>query len=104
MPDAKITLTTEAKSEELQKLNKALAEGQQSVAEMTKELNDMRKATKEGTQATKEQKDAMVALRQSINEQKDANKSYAREIGTALLPRSKKASRLWPTATRVPGV
>ena len=93
MPDAKITLTTEAKSEELQKLNKALAEGQQSVAEMTKELNDMRKATKEGTQATKEQKDAMVALRQSINEQKDANKSYAREIGstTAEIKKSVKA-------------
>lgn len=93
MPDAKITLTTEAKSDELQKLNKALAEGQQSVAEMTKELNDMRKATKEGTQATKEQKDAMVALRQSINEQKAANKSYATDIGktTAEIKKSVKA-------------
>lgn len=93
MPDAKITLTTEAKSDELQKLNKALAEGQQSVAEMTKELNNMRKATKEGTEATKEQKDAMVALRQSINEQKAANKSYATDIGktTAEIKKSVKA-------------
>lgn len=93
MPDAKITLTTEAKSDELQKLNKALAEGQQSVAEMTRELNDMRKATKEGTQATKEQKDAMVALRQSINEQKAANSSYSKEIGrtTAEIKKSVKA-------------
>lgn len=93
MPDAKITLTTEAKSDELQKLNKALADGQQSVAEMTKELNDMRKATKEGTQATKEQRDAMVELRKSINEQKAANKSYATDIGktTAEIKKSVKA-------------
>ena len=82
MADAKITITTEAKNEGLEKLNKALADGQQSVAEMTRELNDMRKATKEGTEATKEQRDAMVALRKSINEQKDANKAYAKEIGT----------------------
>lgn len=81
MADAKISLTTEASNEGLEKLNKALAEGQQSVAEMTKELNDMRKATKEGTQATQEQKDAMVELRKSINEQKSANKAYAKEIG-----------------------
>ena len=93
MPDAKITLTTEAKSDELQKLNKALADGQQSVAEMTKELNEMRKATKEGTQATKEQRDAMVELRKSINEQKAANKSYAADIGktTAEIKKSVKA-------------
>jgi tape measure domain-containing protein len=93
VPDAKITLTTEAKSDELQKLNKALADGQQSVAEMTKELNDMRKATKEGTQATKEQRDAMVELRKSINEQKAANKSYATDIGktTAEIKKSVKA-------------
>ena len=92
MPDAKITLTTEAKSDELQKLNKALAEGQQSVAEMTKELNDMRRATKEGTQATKEQRDAMVQLRRDINAQKDANKEYSREIGqtTAAIKKSVK--------------
>ena len=75
MADAKITLTTEAKNDGLEKLNKALADGQQSVAEMTRELNNMRKATKEGTEATKEQRDAMVALRQSINEQKAANSS-----------------------------
>lgn len=82
MADAKITLTTEARNDGLEKLNKALAEGQQSVAEMTKELNDMRKATKEGTEATKEQRDAMVSLRNAINQQKDANKAYAKEIGT----------------------
>jgi tape measure domain-containing protein len=81
MADAKITLTTEAKNEGLEQLNKALAEGQQSVVEMTRELNNMRKATKEGTEATKEQRDAMVALRQSINEQKATNKEYAKEIG-----------------------
>lgn len=93
MADAKITLTTEAKNEGLEKLNKALADGQQSVAEMTKELNDMRKATKEGTQATKEQRDAMVELRKSINEQKAANKSYATDIGktTAEIKKSVKA-------------
>ena len=81
MADAKITLTTEAKNDGLEKLNKALAEGQQSVASMQKELNDLTKATKSGTQATKEQADAMVALRKSINEQKAANKEYARDIG-----------------------
>ena len=81
MADAKITLTTEAKNEGLEKLNKALAEGQQSVVSMTKELKDLEKATRNGTQATKEQTDAMVALRKSINEQKAANKSYATEIG-----------------------
>ena len=93
MADAKITLSTEAKNDGLEKLNKALAEGQQSVAEMTRELNNMRKATKEGTEATKEQKDAMVALRQSINEQKAANKSYATDIGktTAEIKKSVKA-------------
>lgn len=93
MADAKITLTTEAKNEGLEKLNKALADGQQSVAEMTRELNNMRKATKEGTEATKEQRDAMVALRQSINEQKAANKSYAADIGktTAEIKKSVKA-------------
>lgn len=81
MADAKITLTTEAKNEGLEKLNTALAEGQQSVVSMTKELKDLEKATRNGTQATKEQTDAMVALRKSINEQKAANKSYATEIG-----------------------
>jgi len=91
--DAKITLTTEAKNDGLEKLNKALAEGQQSVAEMTRELNNMRKATKEGTEATKEQRDAMVELRKSINEQKAANKSYATDIGktTAEIKKSVKA-------------
>ena len=81
MAEAKITLTTEAKNEGLDKLNKALAEGQQSVASMQKELNDLTKATKAGTQATKEQAEAMVALRKSINEQKAANREYARDIG-----------------------
>ena len=81
MADAKITLTTEAKNDGLEKLNKALAEGQQSVVAMTKELKDLEKATRNGTQATKEQADAMVSLRKSINEQKAANKAYAREIG-----------------------
>ena len=93
MADAKITLTTEAKNDGLEKLNKALADGQQSVAEMTRELNNMRKATKEGTEATKEQRDAMVELRKSINEQKAANKSYATDIGktTAEIKKSVKA-------------
>ena len=93
MADAKITLTTEAKNEGLEKLNKALADGQQSVAEMTRELNNLRKATKEGTDATKEQRDAMVELRKSINEQKAANKSYATDIGktTAEIKKSVKA-------------
>lgn len=93
MADAKITLTTEAKNEGLEKLNKALADGQQSVAEMTRELNNMRKATKEGTEATKEQRDAMVELRKSINEQKAANKAYATDIGktTAEIKKSVKA-------------
>ena len=93
MADAKITLTTEAKNDGLEKLNKALADGQQSVAEMTRELNNMRKATKEGTEATKEQRDAMVELRKSINEQKAANKSYATDIGktTAEIRKSVKA-------------
>ncbi len=93
MADAKITLTTEAKNDGLEKLNKALADGQQSVAEMTRELNNMRKATKEGTEATKEQRDAMVELRKSINEQKAANKAYATDIGktTAEIKKSVKA-------------
>lgn len=81
MADAKITLNTEARNEGLEKLNKALAEGQQSVASMQKELNDLTKATKAGTQATEEQAKAMVELRKSINEQKAANKEYSQEIG-----------------------
>lgn len=81
MADAKISLTTEAKNDGLEKLNKALAEGQQSVAAMTKELKDLEKATKSGTEATKEQTDAMVNLRKSINEQKAANTAYSQEIG-----------------------
>lgn len=80
MADAKISLTTEASSEGLEKLNKALAEGQQSVASMQKELNDLSKATKAGTQATKEQADEMVRLRKEINEQKAANADYSKEI------------------------
>lgn len=82
MADAKISLTTEASSEGLEKLNKALAEGQQSVASMQKELNDLSKATKQGTQATEEQARAMVELRKSINEQKAANAEYSKEIKT----------------------
>ena len=93
MPEAKISLTTEAKNEGLEKLNKALAEGQQSVASMTRELNDLRKATKDGTQATKEQTEAMINLRQSINAQKAANSAYSKEIGrtTAEIKNSVKA-------------
>ena len=93
MPDGKITLTTVANNEGLEKLNKALAEGQQSVVTMTKELKDLEKATKSGTQATQEQTEAMVNLRKSINEQKDANKAYSKEIGqtTAEIKRSVKA-------------
>lgn len=81
MADAKISIQTEAKNEGLEKLQKALAEGQQSVVAMTKELKDLEKATKNGTQATKEQTDAMVKLRASINAQKAENTAYAREIG-----------------------
>ena len=93
MTDAKINLTTEAKNDGLEKLNKALAEGQQSVVEMKKQLKDLEKATKNGTQATKEQADAMVNLRKSINEQSAANKEYSKEIGqtTAAIKKSVKA-------------
>jgi len=81
MADAKITLTTEAKNEGLEKLQKALAEGQQSVVAMTKELKDLEKATRSGTQATQEQLDAMVKLRTSINAQKAENSAFAKAIG-----------------------
>ena len=93
MADAKINLTTEAKNDGLEKLNKALAEGQQSVVEMKKQLKDLEKATKDGTQATKEQAEAMVNLRKSINEQSAANKEYSKEIGqtTAAIKKSVKA-------------
>lgn len=93
MADAKINLTTEAKNDGLEKLNKALAEGQQSVVEMKKQLKDLEKATKDGTQATKEQADAMVNLRKSINEQSAANKEYSKEIGqtTAAIKKSVRA-------------
>ncbi len=60
MSDAKITLTTEAKNDGLEQLNKALAEGQQNVASMKRELKDLEKATWDGAQATKEQAAAMV--------------------------------------------
>lgn len=93
MADAKINLTTEAKNDGLEKLNEALAEGQQSVVEMKKQLKDLEKITKDGTQATKEQADAMVNLRKSINEQSAANKEYSKEIGqtTAAIKKSVKA-------------
>ena len=93
MADAKINLTTEAKNEGLEQLNKALAEGQQEVASMKKQLKDLEKATKDGTQATKEQAEAMVSLRKSINEQSAANKEYSKEIGqtTAAIKKSVKA-------------
>lgn len=81
MAEAKVSINTEAKNEGLEKLQKALAEGQQSVVAMTKELKDLEKATKSGTQATQEQTDAMVKLRTSINAQKAENAAYAREIG-----------------------
>ena len=93
MADAKISIQTEVKNEGLEKLQKALAEGQQSVVAMTKELKDLEKATKSGTQATQEQTDAMVKLRASINAQKAENAAYAREIGktTAEIKSSVKA-------------
>ena len=81
MAEAKVSINTEAKNEGLEKLQKALAEGQQSVVAMTKELKDLEKATRSGTQATQEQTDAMVKLRTSINAQKAENAAYAREIG-----------------------
>ena len=93
MAEAKITLTTEVKNEGLEKLNKALAEGQQSVESMTRELKDLKKATQDGTQATKEQADAMVKLRQDINAQKAVNKEYSKEISltTSEIKKSVKA-------------
>ena len=81
MTDAKITLTTEAKNEGLEKLHTELAKGIQSVASMQKELNDLTKATKAGTQATQEQADEMVRLRKEINMQKAVNSQYSKEIG-----------------------
>lgn len=81
MADAKISIQTEAKNEGLEKLQHALAEGQQSVVAMTKELRDLEKATKSGTQATKEQAEAMIGLRQAINAQKAENSAYSKEIG-----------------------
>ena len=81
MADAKITLTTEAKNEGLEKLHTELAKGIQSVASMQKELNDLTKVTKSGTQATKEQADEMVRLRKEINMQKAVNSQYSKEIG-----------------------
>ena len=116
MPDAKISINTEAKNDGLEKLNRALAEGQQEVEAMTRELKDLKKATQDGTQATKEQAAAMVKLRQDINAQKAANKEYSSEISktTAEIKKSVKAMadgdkgarglasafKLWPTATR----
>ncbi len=93
MADAKISITTEAKNDGLEKLNKALAEGQQEVEAMTRELKNMKKATEDGTKATKEQAAAMVKLRQDINAQKDANKAYAKEITqtTSAIKKSVKA-------------
>ena len=93
MPDAKISINTEAKNEGLEKLNRALAEGQQEVEAMTRELKDLKKATQDGTQATKEQAAAMVKLRQDINAQKAANKEYSSEISktTAEIKKSVKA-------------
>ena len=93
MADAKISITTEAKNDGLEKLNKALAEGQQEVEAMTRELKDLKKATQDGTKATKEQAAAMVKLRQDINAQKDANKAYAKEITqtTSAIKKSVKA-------------
>ena len=93
MPDAKISINTEAKNDGLEKLNRALAEGQQEVEAMTRELKDLKKATQDGTQATKEQAAAMVKLRQDINAQKAANKEYSSEISktTAEIKKSVKA-------------
>ena len=93
MPDAKVSITTEAKNDGLEKLNKALAEGQQEVEAMTRELKDLKKATQDGTKATQEQHDAMVKLRQDIKAQKDLNKEYSKEISqtTAEIKKSVKA-------------
>lgn len=93
MPDAKISINTEAKNDGLEKLNRALAEGQQEVEAMTRELKDLKKATQDGTQATKEQAAAMVKLRQDIYAQKAANKEYSSEISktTAEIKKSVKA-------------
>lgn len=93
MPDAKISINTEAKNDGLEKLNRALAVGQQEVEALTRELKDLKKATQDGTQATKEQAAAMVKLRQDINAQKAANKEYSSEISktTAEIKKSVKA-------------
>ena len=89
--EAKIVLTTEAKDEGLQKLNKELAAGMQNVAAMKRQLKDMEAATKQGTTATKEQADAMRQLRQEINEQTQANQKYARAINSSIKEMEKTA-------------
>ena len=84
MAEAKIVLVTEAKDEGLKNLNKALADGMQSVSAMKRQLKDMEAATKQGTAATKEQADAMRKLRQEINEQSQANQQLARAINSSV--------------------
>ena len=80
MAEAKITLETIANDEGLRNLNKALAEGSQSVKEMQRSLKDLEKATNDGTKATDAQAQAMTNLRQRINEQKQANTEYSKAI------------------------
>lgn len=82
--EAKIVLVTEAKDEGLEKLNKGLAAGMQSVSKLKKQLKDMEAATRQGTAATEEETAAMERLRQSINEQTQANQQYARAINKTI--------------------
>lgn len=80
MADAKISITTEAKNDGLEKLQHALAEGQQAAASLTKALRDMEKATDSGTRATQEQREIMVSLRQTLNQQKADNAELGKAI------------------------
>lgn len=82
--EAKITLVTEAKDEGLEKLNKGLAAGMQSVAKMKRQLKDLEAATKQGTAATEAETAAMEKLREEINKQTQANQQYSRAINNSI--------------------
>lgn len=80
MADAKVTITTEAKDEGLDKLNDALADGQVKAKAYKKSLKELQKATEDGTQATEEQKQQLRELQKATNEQEQAN----RRLSTAI--------------------
>ena len=74
MADAKITLTTEIKDEGLDKMNDALAAGQQKAKALKQSLQELEKETKKGTVATEEQTKKLQDLQKASNEQEQANK------------------------------